>query len=40
MKWDFVEPVEFEGSPREEDLKKVEEGICELIERMKDKVVE
>jgi len=40
MKWDFIEPVEFEGLPIEEDLKKVEEGICKLIERMKENIVE
>ena len=39
MKWDFVESVEFEGSPKEEDLKKVEAGIMELIEKMKDKTI-
>lgn len=40
MKWDLVESVEFEGSPKEEDLEKVEAGIMELIEKMKDKIVE
>lgn len=40
MKWDFVESVEFEGSPKEEDLAKVEEGIMELIKKMKEKIVE
>ncbi len=40
MKWDFIESVEFEGAPREEDLTKVEAGVLELIERMKDKLVE
>ncbi len=40
MKWDFVESVEFEGSPKEEDLAKVEAGIMELIEKMKEKIVE
>ncbi len=40
MKWDMVESVEFEGSPKEEDLKKVETGIMELIGKMKDKIVE
>ena len=40
MNWDFVESVEFEGAPKEEDLKKVEAGIMELIEKMKNKVVE
>ena len=40
MNWDFVESVEFEGSPKEEDLKKVEAGILELLENIKDKTVE
>ena len=40
MNWDFVESVEFEGVPKEEDLTKVEAGILELIEKMKDKLVE
>ncbi len=40
MKWDFVESVEFEGSPKQEDLRKVEAGIMELIEKMKDKIIE
>lgn len=40
MKWDMVESVEFEGSPKEEDLEKVEAGIMELISKMKDKIVE
>jgi flavorubredoxin len=39
MKWDFVESVEFEGSPKEEDLKKIEAGILELIAKMKDKII-
>lgn len=40
MKWDMVESVEFEGTPNDEDLKKVEAGIMELIGKMKDKIVE
>lgn len=40
MKWDFIESVEFEGAPKEEDLKKVEAGVLELIEKMREKVVE
>lgn len=40
MNWDFVESVEFEGSPKEEDLKKVEAGVLELLENIKDKTVE
>jgi flavorubredoxin len=39
MNWDFIESVEFEGAPREEDLKKVEAGVLELIKKMKEKVV-
>jgi len=40
MKWDFVESVEFEGAPKEEDLIKIEAGILELVEKMKDKIIE
>ncbi len=40
MKWEFVDSVEFEGSPKEEDLIKVEAGVLELISRIKDKIVE
>ena len=40
MKWDFVDSVEFEGYPKEEDLIKIESGILELIKKMKDKTVE
>jgi flavorubredoxin len=40
MKWDFVDSVEFEGSPKEEDLIKIESRILELIKKMKDKTVE
>ncbi|AGC68823.1 anaerobic nitric oxide reductase flavorubredoxin NorV [Thermoclostridium stercorarium subsp. stercorarium DSM 8532] len=40
MKWDFIESVEFEGAPREEDLKRIETGILELLKKMKEKVVE
>ena len=40
MKWDFVESVEFEGSPKLEDLEKVEAGILELIKKVQDKIVE
>ena len=39
MNWDFIESVEFEGAPREEDLKRVEAGVLALIEKMKSKVV-
>ena len=40
MKWDFVETVEFEGSPKAEDLNNIESGVLELIAKMKDKIVE
>jgi len=40
MKWDFIESVEFEGAPKEEDFVKVEAKVLELIEKMKEKVVE
>ena len=40
MKWDMVESVEFEGSPKEEDLVKVEAGLMELISKMKEKIIE
>jgi len=40
MNWDFIESVEFEGAPREEDLVKIEAGVLELVEKMKETVVE
>jgi len=40
MNWDFIESVEFEGAPKEEDLLKIESKVLELIEKMKEKVVE
>ena len=40
MDWDFIESVEFQGAPREEDLIKVEDGVLKLIKMMKNKVVE
>jgi len=40
MNWDFIESVEFEGAPREEDLAKVEAGVLELLEKMKGKLAE
>ncbi len=39
MKWDFLESVEFEGAPKEEDLIKVEAGVRELLEKMKKRVI-
>ena len=40
MNWNFVESVEFEGAPKEEDLIKAEARVLELIEKMREKVVE
>ncbi|NLZ48605.1 MAG: FprA family A-type flavoprotein [Clostridiales bacterium] len=40
MNWQFIESVEFEGAPKDEDLAKVEAGVLELLEKIKDKVVE
>lgn len=40
MNWDFIESVEFEGAPKEEDLIKVEEGVLALLEKMREKVVD
>ncbi|NLM96530.1 MAG: FprA family A-type flavoprotein [Halanaerobiaceae bacterium] len=40
MNWDFIESVEFEGAPVEEDLIKIEARVLELIKRMREKVVE
>jgi len=39
MKWDFIASVEFQGAPKEEDLQKVEAGVLELLQKMKEKVV-
>ncbi len=40
MKWDFIDSVEFEGAPKEEHLEKIEKAVLELIEKIKDKIVE
>jgi len=40
MNWDFIESVEFEGAPKEEDLNKIEAKVMELIVKMKKKVIE
>lgn len=40
MKWDFIESVEFEGSPKEEDFNKIEVAILELIAKMNSKILE
>jgi flavorubredoxin len=37
MNWDFVESIEFEGVPKEEDLARVEARILKLIEKVKEK---
>lgn len=39
MNWDFIESVEFEGAPKEEDFARIEAGVLELIEKMKAKVI-
>jgi len=40
MNWNLLESVEFEGAPKEEDFAKLEARVLELIEKMKEKVVE
>ncbi|SHJ42020.1 FprA family A-type flavoprotein [Lutispora thermophila] len=40
MNWSFIQSVEFEGAPKEEDLRKIEAGVLELIGKMKEKIVE
>ncbi len=40
MKWEFLESVEFEGSPKEEDLNKIQSRISDLIIKMKEKVID
>ena len=40
MKWDFIESVEFEGAPKEEDFARLEAGVLQLLEKMKEKVVD
>jgi len=40
MKWDLIQSVEFEGAPKEEDFIKLEARVLELLEKMKEKVVE
>jgi len=40
MKWDFIETVEFEGCPKEEDLNKVETGVLKLLEKVEEKIEE
>lgn len=40
MNWNFIESVEFEGAPKDGDLAKIEASVLELIEKMKEKIVE
>ncbi|WP_353096822.1 FprA family A-type flavoprotein [Tissierella praeacuta] len=35
MKWDFIDPVEFKGTPREEDLQLIEERVKDLVKEVK-----
>ena len=39
MKWDFVDTVEFEGSPKSEILNRIEEGILKLVKEIEQKIV-
>ncbi len=34
MNWDFINSVEFEGAPKEEDFARVEAGVLELIRKI------
>jgi len=36
MNWEFIEPVEFKGAVREEDIKLIEERIRELVKQVKE----
>lgn len=38
MKWDFIDPVEFKGVPREEDFKAIDAGIKELVSKVREAV--
>jgi anaerobic nitric oxide reductase flavorubredoxin len=38
MKWDFIEPVEFKGSPRDEDLQLIEARIRDLVKEVRNAV--
>lgn len=35
MKWDFIEPVEFKGNARDEDLDRIEEGVKTLVNEVR-----
>ncbi len=38
MNWEFIEPVEFKGSPREENLKLIEVKVKELVKEVREAV--
>lgn len=38
MKWDFIDPVEFKGSPRDEDLQLIETRIRDLVKEVRNAV--
>ncbi len=38
MGWEFLEPVEFKGIPGEEDFKKIETQLKELVKQVKEAV--
>lgn len=38
MNWDFIEPVEFKGAPREEDLQLIGDRVKELVKIVKESV--
>lgn len=38
MNWEFIEPVEFKGSPREESLKLIEVKVKELVKEVREAV--
>ena len=40
MNWEFLEPVEFAGSPREEDFIILEQRVKELVAQVKEIGVE
>ena len=40
INWEFLESVEFQGSPKDEHFNQIEARVLELIEKMKEKVVE
>lgn len=40
MNWDFLEPVEFKGIPREKDFKLIEKRVKELVKEVKNMVKE